>query len=82
MTFWNENGEAPEKLIVGFSAYGQTFTLSDPSNTGISAPTAGACILGPYTEEPGTWAYYEVSRLSGQCSISGPELYQSLEIDG
>ncbi|XP_006502584.1 chitinase like isoform X1 [Mus musculus] len=60
MTYWNENGAAPEKLIVGFPAYGQTFTLSDPSNNGISAPTASAGTLGPYTEESGTWAYYEI----------------------
>lgn len=82
MTYWNENGTAPEKLIVEFPAYGQTFTPSDPSNTGISVPTANAGTLGPYTEEPVTWAYYEVSRLSVQCSISGPELYCSLEVDG
>lgn len=82
MTYWNENGAAPEKLIVGFPAYGQTFTLSDPSNTGISAPTASAGTLGPYTEEPGIWAYYEVSRLSVQCSVSVPELCCSLKVDG
>ncbi|EDL81832.1 rCG28502 [Rattus norvegicus] len=60
MTYWNENGTAPEKLIVEFPAYGQTFTPSDPSNTGISVPTANAGTLGPYTEEPVTWAYYEI----------------------
>nr|XP_015860466.2 chitinase-like protein 3 [Peromyscus maniculatus bairdii] len=60
MTYWTENGAAPEKLIVGFPAYGQTFTLSDPSNTGIGTPTASAGMLGPYTEESGIWAYYEI----------------------
>ncbi|XP_055474134.1 chitinase-like protein 3 [Psammomys obesus] len=60
MTYWNENGAASEKLIVGFPTYGQTFTLSDPSNTGIGAPTASAGVLGPYTEMSGTWAYYEI----------------------
>uniref|UniRef100_A0A8C2QNX6 GH18 domain-containing protein n=1 Tax=Cricetulus griseus TaxID=10029 RepID=A0A8C2QNX6_CRIGR len=60
MTYWNENGAAPEKLIFGFPAYGQTFTLSDPSNTGICAPTISAGTLGPYTEESGIWAYYEI----------------------
>ncbi|XP_057649332.1 chitinase-like protein 3 [Chionomys nivalis] len=60
MTYWDENGAAPEKLIVGFPAYGQTFTLSDPSSTGIGVPTASAGALGPYTEESGIWAYYEI----------------------
>lgn len=75
MTYWNENGAAPEKLIFGFPAYGQTFTLSDPSNTGICAPTISAGTLGPYTEESGIWAYYEVSTLSYNALwLSGPEL--------
>ncbi|XP_029410573.1 acidic mammalian chitinase-like [Nannospalax galili] len=56
-----DNGAPAEKLIVGFPAYGHTFILSNPSNTGIviGAPTSGAGPAGPYTRQSGLWAYYE-----------------------
>ncbi|XP_051021380.1 chitinase-like protein 3 [Acomys russatus] len=60
MTYWKEHGAAPEKLIVGFPAYGHTFILSDPSNTGIGAPTTSAGPPGTYTNEAGLLAYYEI----------------------
>lgn len=67
MNYWMDNGAPAEKLIVGFPAYGHTFILSDPSNTGIDAPTSGAGPAGPYTRQAGFWAYYEVCRLG--CAI-------------
>ena len=70
ITYWKENGAAPEKLIVGFPAYGHTFMLSDPSNTGIGAPTISAGPPGKYTGETGLWAYYEVSILDIVCSVN------------
>uniref|UniRef100_A0A8C2LAE1 Chitinase-like protein 4 n=1 Tax=Cricetulus griseus TaxID=10029 RepID=A0A8C2LAE1_CRIGR len=60
MTYWKNHGADPKKLIVGFPAYGQTFTLSDPSNNGIYAPTIGAAPPGKYTNKAGLWAYYEI----------------------
>ncbi|XP_042535138.1 acidic mammalian chitinase isoform X1 [Dipodomys spectabilis] len=60
MKYWKDNGAPVEKLIVGFPAYGHTFTLSNPSNTGIGAPASGAGPAGPYTRESGFWAYYEI----------------------
>lgn len=64
MSYWKNNGCAPEKLIVGFPTYGQTFTLRDPSDYGIGVLTSSAGPPGRYTKEAGIWAYYEVSRLS------------------
>nr|XP_003933503.1 acidic mammalian chitinase isoform X3 [Saimiri boliviensis boliviensis] len=60
MSYWKDNGAPAEKLIVGFPTYGRTFTLSNPSNTGIGAPTSGAGPAGPYTRESGFLAYYEI----------------------
>uniref|UniRef100_A0A8C5JYH7 Chitinase-like protein 3 n=1 Tax=Jaculus jaculus TaxID=51337 RepID=A0A8C5JYH7_JACJA len=60
MAYWTANGAAAEKLIVGFPAYGQTFTLSYPSHTEIGAPVTGSGQPGPYTKQFGTLAYYEI----------------------
>ncbi|XP_076430887.1 acidic mammalian chitinase-like isoform X3 [Peromyscus maniculatus bairdii] len=60
MNYWKNNGAPAEKLIVGFPEYGHTYILSNPSNTGIGAPTSGAGPAGPYTREAGFWAYYEI----------------------
>ncbi|KAF5911002.1 hypothetical protein HPG69_000967 [Diceros bicornis minor] len=67
MKDWTDNGAPAEKLIIGFPAYGHTFILSNPSNTGIGAPTPGAGPAGPYTRQAGFWVYYEVGRLG--CTI-------------
>ncbi|CAO2599628.1 Acidic mammalian chitinase [Lemmus lemmus] len=61
MDNWKNKGAAPEKLIVGFPAYGHTFILSDSSKTGIGAPSNRGGHPGPYTKKTGLWAYYEVS---------------------
>lgn len=39
--YWLEKGAAPQKLILGVGAYGQTFTLADPHNHGFNAPSNG-----------------------------------------
>ncbi|NWY15766.1 CHIA chitinase, partial [Aphelocoma coerulescens] len=60
MNYWKNNGAPAEKLLVGFPTYGKTFTLQNPSNTGIGAPTSGPGPAGPYTGEAGLLAYYEI----------------------
>ncbi|XP_038167310.1 chitinase-like protein 3 [Arvicola amphibius] len=60
MRYWVENGAAAEKLMAGFATYAQTFSLTDPSNNGIGAPTSSPGPEGPYTQESGILAYYEV----------------------
>lgn len=62
MTYWKNHGADSEKLIVGFPAYGHTFTLSDPSDNGIGALTISSAPPQKYTDEVGLWAYYEVSK--------------------
>ena len=79
MNYWKHSGAPAEKLIVGFPEYGHTFTLSNPSDTGIGAPTSGDGPSGPYTRQAGFWAYYEVSRLAvSAVSGSGSELCSCL----
>ncbi|XP_068946483.1 acidic mammalian chitinase-like [Petaurus breviceps papuanus] len=60
MNYWKNNGAPAEKLMVGFGAYARTFTLTNPSNHGLDAPTSGPGTAGPYTQEAGTLAYFEV----------------------
>ncbi|CAH6934233.1 Chil6 [Phodopus roborovskii] len=60
MDNWKNKGAAPEKLIVGFPAYGHTFILSDSSKTGIGAPSNRGGHPGPYTKKTGLWAYSEI----------------------
>ncbi|NXI40397.1 CHIA chitinase, partial [Galbula dea] len=63
MNYWKNNGAPAAKLLVGFPTYGHTFNLQNPSNTGIGAPTSGAGPAGPYTQEAGLLAYYEICSL-------------------
>ncbi|NXH21332.1 CHIA chitinase, partial [Bucco capensis] len=63
MNYWKSNGAPAEKLVVGFPAYGNTFTLQNPSEHGLGAPASGAGPAGPYTQEAGTLAYYEICSL-------------------
>lgn len=64
MNYWKNNGAPAEKLMVGFGAYARTFTLSNPSNHGLNAPTSGPGAAGAYTQEAGTLAYFEVKLCS------------------
>ncbi|XP_032753440.1 chitinase-like protein 3 [Rattus rattus] len=57
---WKNKGVSPEKLIVGFPAYGHTFILSDSTKTEIGAPSNRGGHPGPYTKKTGFWAYYEI----------------------
>uniref|UniRef100_A0A3B4VLY2 chitinase n=1 Tax=Seriola dumerili TaxID=41447 RepID=A0A3B4VLY2_SERDU len=59
MQYWRDQGVPAEKLILGFAAYGRTFTLSFQSSE-IGAPISGAGNAGRYTKEAGFWSYYEV----------------------
>ncbi|XP_060248906.1 chitinase-like protein 3 [Meriones unguiculatus] len=60
MKYWEKNGAAADKLIVGFPTFGQTFSLMYPSKHGIGAPSTGPGTPGSYTNQPGILAYYEV----------------------
>ncbi|XP_042348390.1 acidic mammalian chitinase-like [Plectropomus leopardus] len=59
MQYWLNNGVPAEKLILGFAAYGRTFTLTSSSNE-VGAPATYANYAGLYTREAGIWSYYEI----------------------
>ncbi|XP_007948616.2 acidic mammalian chitinase [Orycteropus afer afer] len=70
MNYWKSQGAPAEKLMVGFGAYARTFTLTNPANHGLDAPTSGPGKAGPYTQEAGTLAYFEVcSFLKGATEV-------------
>ncbi|XP_078098082.1 acidic mammalian chitinase-like [Mustelus asterias] len=58
--YWRNNGLPADKMIIGFPAYGRTFTLKTPANHSVGAPAVGPGPAGIYTKDPGYWAYYEV----------------------
>lgn len=60
MHYWAQLGADKKKLIMGMPMYGQSFTLSNPSNNGLNAPTSGGGQAGEYTRASGFLAYYEI----------------------
>jgi len=59
--YWlNKAGAPKDKVIVGISTYGTTFTLANAARHGLKASSTGPGKAGKYTQEPGTLAYYEV----------------------
>lgn len=59
--FWLEKGAPASKMTMGIPAYGRGWKLKSNSNTGINAPTDGACAKGTSTGEEGFRAYYEIT---------------------
>ena len=57
---WIAKGASPRKIVMGMPLYGQSFTLVDPSNTGLNSPISGAGEAGQETRAKGFLAYYEV----------------------
>lgn len=49
-----------EKLIFGVPSYGRTFTLADPTKTGLLSPAKGAGVAGTYTRLEGFLSFYEI----------------------
>ncbi|KAL8608980.1 hypothetical protein ACOMHN_062863 [Nucella lapillus] len=48
------------KILVGLATYGRTWTLADPANSGVGAPTKGPGKQGKFTHSAGILANYEV----------------------
>ncbi|XP_058056380.1 endochitinase-like [Anopheles bellator] len=55
---WIEYGCPPKKLILGIGLFGQAFTLADPRQYNVGAPTTGPGAEGQYYYE-GYYPYYE-----------------------
>ncbi len=49
VNYWLSQGLPREKLVLGLSAYGRTFTLEDKNNKKIGAPAIGAGTMGKVT---------------------------------
>ena len=49
------------KLVVGLATYGRSFTLADPAQHAVGAPTTGPGSKHRYTGEAGIASYYEVA---------------------
>ena len=60
LNYWIRLGGDPKKVIMGIPLYGQSFTLTNPSDNGLNAPAKGTGNEGPYTRQGGFLAYYEV----------------------
>lgn len=63
--YWLEKGVPSDKLVMGVSTYGQSFTLSETIARSQLAPGFHAAVSGPgepgkYTRSAGFLAYYEV----------------------
>ena len=68
---WLSLGAPADKLLLGFSTYGRTYSLRG-SDSSLGALSTGAGEAGPYTRTAGFWSYYEV-RAYGRtrCLLSG-----------
>ena len=57
--YWIEKGCPPEKMTIGLGAYGRVFTAmpgSEPKRLEFGSSAPG----GPFTDEAGYWAYFEL----------------------
>ncbi|KAL8588978.1 hypothetical protein ACOMHN_065760 [Nucella lapillus] len=61
--YWTQLGASPQKLNIGVATYGRGFTLSNPAQNGMAAPTRQAGNAGQFTMENGFLAYYEICQL-------------------
>jgi chitinase len=62
INWWIGQGAPRNKLVVGLASYGRSFTLSNPGNNGINAPTSGPGTPGEYSQESGFLTYMEICR--------------------
>nr|XP_033321147.1 chitinase-3-like protein 1 isoform X1 [Megalopta genalis] len=58
--YWLSQGAPADKLVLGIPSYGRTFTLANPGNNDVGAPTSGPGAAGPYTREAGILGYNEI----------------------
>lgn len=59
---WLYAGASPDKLFMGVPLFGRSYTLANPSNNKVGAPTSGPGTPGKYGGVAGILTYIEVSR--------------------
>ncbi|XP_054160532.1 probable chitinase 10 [Oppia nitens] len=60
---WERMGAPKDKIVVGLATYGRSFTLTNPANNGMNAPSSGGGKAGEYSKESGFLAFYEICDL-------------------
>ena len=64
MNYWIRQGIPAAKLLVGIPFYGQSFTLASPAvnrdQAAIGVQARGAGLPGPFTQQAGMLAYFEI----------------------
>ena len=65
MKHWHEAGAPKSKLVMGIPFYGRSFVLTDPTKNkgGADSVSRGDGFGGPFTEEAGFLAYYEICKM-------------------
>lgn len=58
--YWLAHGCPKDKLILGITNYGRSFTLADERNTAVGAPASGVGTHGDFTPEEGVLSYREI----------------------
>ena len=61
-----KSGASPDKLVLGVSFYGKTFTLADRNSHEIGSASNGTGLRGPYTQTDGLIGYNEVRGIKSQ----------------
>ncbi|CAL1537514.1 unnamed protein product [Lymnaea stagnalis] len=60
VNFWISQGVPRSKILLGLATYGMSFTLEDARDNGLNAPVLGNGAGGPYTQQEGILAFYEI----------------------
>ena len=70
MNVWRSKGVPAEKLVMGIPFYGRSFVLNDPSKylPGKNAKSKKEGFDGPYTQEKGFLAYFEICTMAKESS--------------
>ncbi|KAL7670419.1 hypothetical protein ACOME3_005355 [Neoechinorhynchus agilis] len=65
MEYFVEQGATRNKMVLGLGFYGRGSTISTDSAS-IGDNVANGCIIGPYTQESGFRAYYEICKYADE----------------
>lgn len=60
LNYYVQQGASKEKIIVGLSTFGRSWTLERSGDTAIGSPAVSGGTAQTYTREPGFMSYYEV----------------------